>query len=180
MMEVIAMTVIVPVTAYHMPGMTATIGGIEGRTTEEEVVAVRIAGIDSEVPEPVTPVEWAEEVACSAESLPLPVEQDIAQIQVAALPIRSKHIVVARHTHQVVEVDFVCSLVLCISQVQLVSHLVRQEEGLVACLLVAHCLARSCCQQHHCQGYHQFLHNRFVFDVQQSYLSFHGAKIDRM
>ena len=135
------MAVIVTVSAYHVPSVSATIGGIEDRTSEEEVVAVRIACIDGKVPESVKPVEWTVEVTCCTERIPLPIVQDIAQIQVAALPVGSEHIVTARHTHQIVEVDFVCSLILLVSQVQFVSHLVCQEESLVASLLVAHCLA---------------------------------------
>jgi hypothetical protein len=132
------------------------------------MVAVRIAQIDAEVPETVTPVEWAIEIGGCTEGVPLPVQQDIAQIQIATLPIGAKHVVVACHTHQIVEVDFECSLILCVCQVQFVSHLVGQEEGLVPCLLVAHCLARCCYCQHCYQGYHHLLHNRIFLLVQQS------------
>ena len=145
----VATVVVVAVSANSVPGMSATIGGIEGRTSVEEVVAVWIAGIDAEVPESVAPVEWTEEIGGCAECLPLPVEQDIAQVQVATLPIGAEYVIVARHAHQIVEVDFVGSLVLRIRQVQFVSHLVGQEESLVPCLFVAHGLAR-CCYRQHC------------------------------
>ena len=161
--EVVAMAVIITLPANDVPGMSAPIGGIEYRSSEEEVVAVRVACIYGKVPETVAPVEWAIEVGGCAEGFPLPVEQDIAQVQVPMLPIGPEHIVTACYTHQIVEVDFVCSLILFVSQVQLVSHLVCQEEGFVACLLVAHSFARSCCQQHHCQGYHHLLHSRIFF-----------------
>ena len=78
MTEVVATAVIVAPSTYHMPGMTATIGGIEGQTSKEEVVAMRIAQIDAEVPEPITPCQWAEEIAGCTEGVPLPVQQDIA------------------------------------------------------------------------------------------------------
>ena len=73
MAEVVAMAMIVTMSAYYVPGMSATIGGIEYRTSEVEVVAVRIAAIDGEVPEAIKPVEWTEEVGCCAEGFPLPV-----------------------------------------------------------------------------------------------------------
>ena len=53
---VVTMAVIVAVSAYHMPRMSAAIACIEDRTSEEEVVAVRMAGIDGKVPETVKPV----------------------------------------------------------------------------------------------------------------------------
>ena len=54
--EVVAMAVIIAMSANHVPSMTATIGGIEYRTSEEEIVAMRIAGIDAEVPVTGIPV----------------------------------------------------------------------------------------------------------------------------
>ena len=147
----------------NVPGVTATIAGIEYRTSEVEVVAVGIACIDGEVPVTSVPIQWAVEVGGCAERLPLPVKQDIAHIQVAALPVGAVHVVVTGHTHQVVEVDFVSGLVLFVSQVQLVGHLVRQEQGLVPCLLVAHSLARCCYRQHCYQGHHYLLHNSYYF-----------------
>ncbi len=110
------------------------------------------------MPETVTPIEWAIEVGGSEEGIPLPVEQDVTQVLVAALPIGAKHIIVTRHTHQIVKVDLVRSLILCICQIQFISHLVGEEESFIASLFVAHRLARSRCQQHHCKGYHYLFH----------------------
>ncbi len=78
MTEVVATAVIVAPSTYHMPGMAATIGGIEGWTSKEKVVAMRIAQIDAEVPESITPCQWAKEIAGCTEGVPLPVQQDIA------------------------------------------------------------------------------------------------------
>ena len=72
------MSVIVAASAYYMPSMSATISGIEDRTSKEEVVAVRIACIDCEVPETVIPVEWAIEIGGCTEGIPLPFQQNIA------------------------------------------------------------------------------------------------------
>ena len=143
--------------------MASAIAGIKDGTAEVEVVAVRIAGIYSEVPVASFPVEWTIEVAGGTERLPLPVQQHVAHIQITTLPIGSIDVVVTGHTHQVVQIDFVGSLVLLVGQVQLVGHLVRQEQCLVACLLKAHCMARCCYCQHGYQGYHHLLHTRLYF-----------------
>jgi len=158
MVVMIATAVIVSASTYHVPGMSTAICGIERWPSEEEIVAMWVTGIDTEVPETVTPIEWAIEVGCSQEGIPLPVKQDITQILVATLPIGAKHVIVTCHPHQIVKVDLVCSLILCICQIQFISHLVGEEEGFIASLFVAHRLARSCCQQHHCQGYHYLFH----------------------
>lgn len=71
------------------------------------------------------PVEWTIEITGVAEHAVLPVEQNITQIQVAVLPVEAVQVVIVVNAHQVVEVDFVCSLILVNGEVQLVSHLVR-------------------------------------------------------
>ena len=147
--EVVTVVIVVSVRAVKMPGVCTTIGSIECRTSEVEVVTVRIAGIDAEVPITCAPVQWAVEVAGCDVCLPLCVEQNVAQVAVAALPVVAIDIVVARHTHQVVEVDLVGGLILFVGEVQLVSHFIGQEQCLVASLFVTHCLAR-CCYRQHC------------------------------
>ena len=71
--EVVAMAVIIAMSANHVPSMTATIGGIEYRTSKEEIVAMRIARIDGKVPESIKPVEWTVEIGGCTECVPLPV-----------------------------------------------------------------------------------------------------------
>ena len=161
--EVFATSVVISAAANNVPRMTSAIAGIEDRTSEVEVVAVWIAGIDAEVPVATIPVEWAVEVAGGTECLPLPFQQHVAHVQIATLPIGGIDIIVTGNTHQVVQIDFVGSLVLLVGQVQLVGHLVRQEQCLVACLLVAHCMARCCYCQHGYQGYHHLLHTCLYF-----------------
>jgi len=70
----LAATIVVASSAYHMPSMSTTIAGIEHGTSEVEVVTVWIAGVDAKMPETVTPVEWAIEVAGSTECAPLPIQ----------------------------------------------------------------------------------------------------------
>ena len=148
--EVFAVAVIIAVSTYSMPGMSTMIGVIKMRTSEVEVVTVRVTGIDAEVPIASVPVQRTIEIGSCDEGIPLPVKQDIAQIEIAALPIGAIHIVTAGDTHQIVKIDLVGSLVLFVSEIQLISHLVSQEQGLVASLLIAHCICRDgCCQHHH-------------------------------
>ncbi len=153
-MEVVAVSIVVTMSAMTMPSVSAAISGIEVRTSEVEIVTVRIACIDCEVPVSCVPVEGAVEVGSRDKGVPLCLQQDIAHIEVTALPIDTINIVNAGDSHQVVEVDLVGSLILLVRQVQLVSHLVRQEECLVTCLLVTHGMGRNChCQQCY-QGHH--------------------------
>ena len=105
------------VSSYPVPGMCTTIAGIEDGASEVEVVAMRVAGVDAEVPIASFPVQGTIEVGGCAESLPLPVEQDIAHVQVAALPVGGVYVVVACHTHQVVEVNLIGGLILFVCEV---------------------------------------------------------------
>ena len=60
--EVVAVAMIVAVSAYSVPSVGTTIGEIEVRTSEVEVVTVRITGIDAEVPVTGVPVQRAIEI----------------------------------------------------------------------------------------------------------------------
>jgi hypothetical protein len=142
-----------------MPCVSTTIGKVECGTSEVEVVAVRIAGIDAKVPIACAPIQWTIEVAGCDICLPLCIEQYIAEVAVAALPVVTIDIIVTRHTHQVVEVDLVGGFILLISKIQLVSHFIGQKQCLVASLFVTHCLARCCYRQHTYKGYHHLLHS---------------------
>ena len=159
---VVAVAMIVARTAYSVPGMCPMIGVIEMRTSEVEVVTVRIAGIDAEVPVTSVPVQRTIEIGSCYEGIPLPVEQDIAQVEITALPIGTVHIVTAGDAHQVVEIDLIGCLILLVSEIQLISHLVCQEQGLVASLLIAHCVCRDGCCQHHHQREKHLLHTRII------------------
>ena len=137
---VVAMSMIVAMSAYMMPSMCATIGHIEVRTAEVEVVTMRITTIDAEVPVTSLPIEWTIEIGGCYKSIPLPFKQDITQIEVTTLPIGPEHIIASSYPHQVVEINLISCLVLLVSQIQLISHLISEEEGLVTSLLVAHCV----------------------------------------
>ena len=141
---VMTMVLVVAVSTVHAPAVTATIGNVEVRTSEVEVVTMRIAGIDAEVPIASAPVERTVEIGGGAESFPLPGVEDVLQVDVATVPVGAEHVVTAGYTHQIVEVNLIGCLVLCISKIKLVGHLVGQEQRLVASLFVTHGFARHC------------------------------------
>ena len=136
---VIAVAVIVAVTAMAMPGMSSAIGHIEVRISEVEIFTVRVAEIDAEVPVASLPVQGTVEIGCCHKGVPLPVVEDITHVEVTTLPIGAEHVCTSCDTHEVVEVDLIRSLILLFGQIQLVRHLVGEEQGLIASLLVTHC-----------------------------------------
>ena len=75
---VVAVSVIVSMSTVTMPGMTTAIGEIEVRTSEVEIVTMRVAEIDAEVPVACLPVEGTVEIAGGHKGVPLPVVKDIA------------------------------------------------------------------------------------------------------
>ena len=138
--------------AVHVPGVSATIFYIKRRSSEEEVIAVRIACVDAKVPVACVPVERTKEVGCITERAILPREQYVAEVEAAALPVGAVEVVDGAHTHQVVEVYLVGCLILLVGEVQFISHLVGEEQGLLASLLIAHGLCRYCYAKQCCKG----------------------------
>lgn len=121
-----------------MPAVASTVHGVKVRCTKIKVVTVWIAGVHTEVPIACVPIKRAIKIGGVAVHAILPIEQNVTQVQVAALPVEAVQVVVVVDAHQVVEVNLVCSLILVIGEVQLVSHLVRQEQGLPTRLIVTH------------------------------------------
>ena len=111
---------------------------------EEEIVAVRVAGVDTEVPVAGIPVERTVEICRGNVCAILPVEQYVAQVEVALTPIVTVEVVVCIDTHEVVEVYLVGSLILCVTEIKFIRHLVGEEQSLLACLFVAHGFCRNC------------------------------------
>ena len=137
-------------TAIHPPTMTATVLYIKVWTTEEEVVAMRITGIDAEVPETARPIKRTVEIAGCAKGIVLPIPENIAQVEVTLPPIYAIKVVVIIDTHEIIEVNLISSLVLVISKIQFVCHLIREEECLLASLLIAHGMGRYCHYEQSC------------------------------
>lgn len=111
--------------AVAVPAVTSAVHGVEVWCTEIEVVTVWVASVYAEVPIACIPIERTVKIGGIAVHAILPIEQNVTQVQVAALPVEAVQVVIVVNAHQVVEVDFVCSLILVIGEVQLVSHLVR-------------------------------------------------------
>ena len=124
-----------------------------------------IVNIDTKVPQTSLPIEWTIEIGSGTEGIPLPLIKDIAEIKVTAIPVGAKHVVLTGHRHQVVEIDFISCLVLCISEIELVGHLVGQEKCFSAGLFVWHSVCRYCYCQYGNQGKQHLFHNRIFLMV---------------
>ena len=114
------------------------IGVEECRRAEIEERAIRIAGIDGEVPEAGIPIERTIEIGCCQISLILPVEQYVVEVSVAIFPIRAIQVVGRIDADEIIKVYLVSSLILVVGEVQLVSHLVGKEQSLLSCLVITH------------------------------------------
>ena len=111
---------------------SSTIGDVDGGTSEV-VVSYTIAVEDGVVPAVSSPAYGAHEVVdCCVEPV-LPVEEYVAQVLVAILPVVAEGIGGIVHGQEIVEVYLISTVVLLSCQIQLVCHLVRQEPGLLAC-----------------------------------------------
>jgi hypothetical protein len=114
---VVAASLIIAVPVVHPPAVTSTIGYVEVGTAEVEIVAMRIAGVDAEVPVACIPDQRTIEIGSSTEQIPLPGEKNVAQIQITALPVGTEYVVLAGDSHEVVEVYLIGGLILSIAQV---------------------------------------------------------------
>ena len=173
---VVAVMIVVASSSIVSPTVSTAIRNVDMWSGEIEVVAVGIAGIDTKVPVAGMPGEGTVEVEGGLKSAPLPVEEYVAHVQVAAGPIGAVEVVRCRDAHQIVEVYLEGGLVLGVVEVQFVSHLVGEEEGFPACLFIAHGVA---VEQKGEQGgeCHDYLfHNRSYLDVQHSLFLLSGAK----
>lgn len=132
-------SVIPGASAVHSPRVTSTIFHENaGTVVEEEIVAVRVTGVYSEVPVACVPIQRTVEIARGNVGTVLPVEENITQIEVALLPITAVEVIVRVYSHKVVEVDFIGSLILCVGEIEFIRHLVGEEQSLLACLFVTH------------------------------------------
>lgn len=107
-----------------MPCVSTTVGMVACWSTEVEVCAVWIVGIDSKPPEAVEPVERAIEIVYGAEACVLPGEEYVGDVDVTPSPIFCIDIVWGVYSHEIVEVHLIGSFVLLFCKVELVSHFV--------------------------------------------------------
>lgn len=75
------------VSAVHSPTVCPIVCCIETWATEIEICSIWIACVYAEPPDSVGPCKRAIEVCRSAESVVLPVEENIAQVQISSCPI---------------------------------------------------------------------------------------------
>lgn len=128
--------------------MATTIVQVNGGTMIEEV-AVGIVAIDGERPSTTVPKKRMEEVVGRSEDAVLPVEEDVTQVGIAVDEIVAVDIIGRLHTEQIVEVDLVAIFVLLVVEVELIRHLIGEEQSLLASLLVIHCMQRNNCEETH-------------------------------
>ena len=135
---------------------------IDRRMAAEEVVTVRIAVIDREAPCTIIPVDRTIEVRqCGVETV-LVRSEHIAQVHVTTAPVRTTDVVAVVDTIEIVEVDFIHGIVLCAIQPQFIGHLVAEEQGFAASLVVCHCCGGDGYRHHHGQGHHLFHNGIFL------------------
>lgn len=118
---------------YGYVMVAGTTIGIESvRTRTEELVAVGIVGVNTEVPAVVRPHHRTIEVGNSHIAVVLPAVEHVAQAVVTIYPAAAEDVGVGYQTHHIVKIDFIHCLVLTGVEIQLVSHLIGQEQGLGA------------------------------------------------
>ena len=150
----------------------STLEGHEDCGTVEEHPSDTIAGIDGECPATGAPDDGTVEPLTGHEAVVLPGAEHIAQVAVANFPPKSEHVGAGIYVEQVVEVNLIHCLILCCCQSELVGHLVRKIEGLVACGVVRHCCGGDGYRHHRHQGHqtigphHRFLHVFYVLMVE--------------
>ena len=128
--------------------MSATIVKVYGRTIVV-VISVGIVAIDGESPSATIPKERVEEIIGSSEDSILPVEQNVTKVGITIGEITTVNVVGCLYAEQIVEVDLVAVFVLLVVEVQLIGHLVGEEQSLLASLLVVHCMQRDSCEETH-------------------------------
>ena len=141
MISVIVMVVIMVAMALGRVGLVEVVSGIEAATsmamatleghehcrTMVEHPSDTIACVDGEGPATSAPDDGTVEPLTGHEAVVLPGAEHIAQVTVANLPPKSKHVGAGIYIEQVVEVDLIHCLILCCCQSELVGHLVRKE-----------------------------------------------------
>lgn len=138
-MSPVAASTIPTVSAIHAPTVSAAINSVEVWTSEVKIVSVRIAGVNAEVPVASCPVDRTVEVSGIAESPVLPIEENIAEVEIAIAPVSAIKVIYSVYTHKVVEINLIGCLVLVLCEIQFVSHLIGKEQSFLASLFITHC-----------------------------------------
>jgi restriction endonuclease Mrr len=135
--------------------MTSAITAVDGGTLVVEEFVVNIARTQGKREIVAAhPNHGTIEIYDLGVAIPLPGAEDVTEVGVAAHPedaIEIRPVVEAKH---IIEVDFIDSLVLREAEVELIGHLIREEEGFLASLGEAHGCGRGNYRHHQDQGHH--------------------------
>lgn len=115
----------------------ATVAHINSRAVKI-IVPISVVVADGVVPSGAYPADGAEKIVDGAEKVVLPVEQDATQVCISVFPIVSRAVGSRADAHEVVQVDFISSVVLFRREVQFVCHFICKEPCPLACFLVVH------------------------------------------
>jgi len=143
-----------------------------GMTVIHQAAVVTI--VYDQVPCTCSPYQWAVEVVTADIAVVLPLSKHHLEVAVANIPPGAEQVVLGVYVEKIVEVDFIHSLILCIGEVQLICHLVAEEQGFVACGVIWHCLGRDGYRHHHCHEHYLFhILSFFVIGI----IAFSAAKV---
>ena len=159
-----------------VPAVVSTPVGYEDRGMVAEETSPVISSVDAVSPSASVPDDRTVEVVGSHIAVELCRREHHPQVAVAHAPPCTIDIGAGVDAHEVVEVDFIDSLILCFREAEFVGHLVAEEEGFVACLVVCHCAGRDGYRHHHCQSHHLF---HIAFLLRFYLFSFSVAKVSR-
>ena len=155
--------------------VASSIYRISVRTCPVVVAAVGIASVDRVVPSSSSPSQRTVEVVQPHVAVPLVSAEHVPEVGVAAAPPASVEVALVVHAEQVVEVDLVCQFILFVVEVELVCHLVGEEQGFALCHVDRKCCGGDGYRHHQCQCHYLFHCCRF-FGIREVFFSVSHCK----
>ena len=70
----------------------------------------------------------------------LPAGEYPLELALSTVPENSENVRSAHQTYEVIVIDLINCIILCIGEIELISHLIGEEQGLCLCSCVAHCI----------------------------------------
>ena len=142
--------------------VASSVHRISVRTCPVVVAAVGIASVDRVVPSSSSPSQRTVEVVQTHVAVPLVSAEHVPEVGVAAAPPVSVEVALVVHAEQVVEVDLVC-------------HLVGEEQGFALCHVDRKCCGGDGYRHHQCQCHYLFHCCRF-FRIREVFFSVSHCK----
>lgn len=118
--------------------MSAMIGHIHPRTVIEEM-RVMVVGIDGKIPSRSAPHHRTQEIVGCQKQIVLPIVEDVAEVGAAIAEASAIQVDARVQAEQIIHIDFVGIIILIGIEIELVCHLVGEEQCSFASLLVTHC-----------------------------------------